>query len=866
MELLVSPTHQHFLKNGLKLIHYQDTSNPIVCIQLYIKTGSIHENFRQRGYAHFIEHLVFRSTIKYPDNQISDVISEIGASINAYTDFDSTCFYVMMPSESLAIGMEVLSQIAFNAIFNDSNIELEKGIILEEIHQCDADPEIRLIERIQKTYFRKSTMKYPVLGTKSSIMHATRRTLSSFYKKHYSPSNSFLVVSGDFCPETLLSLFEELFADWTSYMMESQIYMQEEIFQSNKSRFFAMISNTNDSIAIAIPELNESHPESEALHIAIRCLAIGKSSVLYKKLIEGNKLCSSVKVSSLSCRYPGISIIQISPIRRKNIRRIIEIVYTELIQILMYGVESIEITKREIINSWLYSFQGVENIANLLASEEFNGDVARVYAYSEIVNNITTSQIKEAIAIHWNINTIALYHQGKIPLNRAEFFQVISNSCMQRRVETTRQEIKEVIDFNLIHRLPSKDEVSNRYYEFALDNGLRVVYNFIPNKPICGFALSSPLSQLCELKKGVNFFTSTLLLHGSLYRSHDDIVYFLRERGSNIRVLHHTDSTTFRGKCFIKDIQPVIKLLAELVYSPLFDPKYFNVLRASTLDSIRRERDYPQSVGYKKWFDLLFGKDNNLFRATGTNHDINHLSINDIHEWYSLWNLSDGFCLCLVGSMPFDEIREIVSDCFGSLLTGHQSMQPIIYREFPKHTNVIQYTKSDQAIINMGGNACSSNDRVANSAFHILSHIIGGDLSSRMYSILREKHGLAYQTGFDFSSIHELGYWNAFAYCNPTEYKTCVKLMHRILDDIVVDGVLEKELNSAKNYLVGTNRFDQESVSFKASSIANLIALGYDIDFYTSREDRIRSITLPQIKQLVDLWLGRDNRYTHILV
>ena len=90
--------------------------------------------------------------------------------------------------------------------------------------------------------------------------------------------------------------------------------------------------------------------------------------------------------------------------------------------------------------------------------------------------------------------------------------------------------------------------------------------------------------------------------------------------------------------------------------------------------------------------------------------------------------------------------------------------------------------------------------------------------------------------------------------------------MHRILDDIVVDGVLEKELNSAKNYLVGTNRFDQESVSFKASSIANLIALGYDIDFYTSREDRIRSITLPQIKQLVDQWLGRDNRYTHILV
>ena len=95
---------QYLAPNSLKLLYAEDNSNPLVCLQLYIRTGSVQEKSSEVGYAHFLEHLSFKSTVKYPDNALSRKAAEIGAMINAYTDYDTTCYYLILPSEHLETG------------------------------------------------------------------------------------------------------------------------------------------------------------------------------------------------------------------------------------------------------------------------------------------------------------------------------------------------------------------------------------------------------------------------------------------------------------------------------------------------------------------------------------------------------------------------------------------------------------------------------------------------------------------------------------------------------------------------------------------------------------------------------------------
>ncbi|MCD8480905.1 MAG: insulinase family protein [Candidatus Cloacimonetes bacterium] len=158
------PLDQFCLGNSLCLYANPDPANPIICLQLYIKTGSVRESTRQFGYAHFLEHLVFKSTSKYPNNSISTLASSMGMVLNAYTDFDATCYYVMLPRERLDEGMDILAQMALHADFSEADVNSEKDIIIEEIYQYESDPEMSFIENIQAKYFKKKPTQPPRIG------------------------------------------------------------------------------------------------------------------------------------------------------------------------------------------------------------------------------------------------------------------------------------------------------------------------------------------------------------------------------------------------------------------------------------------------------------------------------------------------------------------------------------------------------------------------------------------------------------------------------------------------------------------------------------------------------------------------------
>lgn len=859
------------LENGLKVIVHEDHSNPLLCLQLYIRIGSIWERKGEEGYSHFIEHLVFKSTHNFGYNEISRTINELGGSINAYTDFDSTCIYIILPAEYLDQGLRILAELAFSPTFTSEDVALEKDIICEEIRQTKSDPELDFFEYIQSNCFIDNPQSRPVLGSLASVKAATQKKLKAFHARHYTPQNSFLVLAGDLDTAQTMEKVQAYWSQWIS---------SQALSKPDYSRFWEpepvpapsfCRKNRMELLAFALPELCSSHPQCDALQIALRCLAYGNYSRLYKRLVEEEKIASSVKVESISGSLSGYAPVVISSVNSKHILRISEIFAQEYQSILRDELDDKEIylAKRDIINGWRYGFQGVENIASMIGNDELMGSYETIYDYDQRVMAITRAEILAAVRGYWHPSHLIVFHQGPKPhlINISEFLR----PSLQQENQVMVWEAAQDIPHSPVSQLSSQPLTEFRpgYFSARLSNGLSFIYHYLPDLTVCGYALSTNFSQLSEspVQRGLNFFCSTAMLHATQKHSFNQLIDLSRDIGFNVRTENPLDSTIFRGKCFPRDLETAVSVLAEIICEPAFDSDYIRVCKMSALDILRREKQNPSSKAYQSWFKMLFGDRSPYDKCTGEPSDIRRISKTALSGWHAEKYCSSRSSIGLVGSVDPDRVWALIDHYFSAYPMGNHELEtpPALQPSSTKRI-AIQRTGMGQAIINLGGFAPPASNRLHTTAFHVLAQIMGGDMDSRFFNILREKHGLAYQTGFDFSSVNELGFWNAYAYCDPHDYRACLGLLREILDQVENEGVSESELQLAKNYLCGMHRIEMENVSVQAAMISNLDVLCYEPEFFLDREQRIHAVRMETINELASLWLSEGNQYTHILL
>lgn len=865
----LKPAQAHFLPNGLKYIVHVDQANPLVCLQLYIRIGSAWEADKEAGYSHFMEHLTFKSTLNFGYNQITERVTELGGSINAYTDFDCTCYYLMLPAEFQRDGLQILAELAIHPSYTAEDVGMEKDIIIEEIRQYENDPELDFFEYIQTSCFRSNPLRKPVLGSVRSIRNASWGKLKDFQKRYYQPANAFLVLAGDLDPELLSEQMPALWGAWQGSPLPAPPDHSRYLEPEPPAAASFQRSNAQEFLAWVLPELCEAHPQNDALLIAQRYLATGRSSRLYKRLLEEEKLCSSVKVDSITGSLSGVSPIVVTPLNTKYLAHINEIFWQEYLALLQgeFDPAEFDLVKQDIINNWRYGFQGMENLANMLGAEEFIEGYEKLYDYDQKVLAVSRDEVLPAVRKYWQPANLAIYHQGPRKPNLVA--PALSAAPIPAATSTSPR------DFKLFKPAPAKvssgglTQFASGYYKFTLPNGLKLLYRYLPGQPVCGFAISTPVSQLWETREehGLNYLCSSALLHSTLLHKHSDLMHISRLKGINIRVEQQLDSTIWRGKCFPADLETAVSLLAEIISLPAFEARHISLIKSAAIDSLRRDASNPSSYAYQRWFRLLFGPRSPYDRYSGEISDIRRHTRSAIRGWYEDNYSAQRFSLALVGAWEPARALDLVCGLFSALPAGKTLQPPSPAPPFSSAVHKrIKKIDSGQAIINLGGFAPRATNQEQTTAFHLLAQILGGDMDSRLFNILREKYGYAYQTGMDYTSVNELGYWNAYAYCDPDDYKSCLKLMQEILRAACEQRIDQRELLRAQNYLCGMHRFEQENISYQAALLSNLSALGYEPDFYLQREARIRAVDLDTLHLVASTWLQAENSFIHILL
>jgi zinc protease len=203
------------LKNGLEVIVVENHGVPLATVEIDVKNGSFTQTAEYAGLAHMYEHMFFKANERLPEpDQFIDRAAELGAVFNGRTDEERVAYYMTLPADSLAGGMEAIAHALRGPLFLKEEIERERQVVIGEYDRNESNPFFQLQGEITKRLYPGQWSRKNVIGDREVISTVTPAKMREIQRRYYVPNNSVLIVTGDVTPDTVFALAEKIYGDW----------------------------------------------------------------------------------------------------------------------------------------------------------------------------------------------------------------------------------------------------------------------------------------------------------------------------------------------------------------------------------------------------------------------------------------------------------------------------------------------------------------------------------------------------------------------------------------------------------------------------------------------------------------------------
>ena len=291
---------EYDLPNGLHVILHQDNSAPVVTTSVMYHVGAKDEAAGRTGFAHFFEHLLFEGTKNIKRGEWFKIVSSNGGSNNANTSLDRTYYYETFPSNNEQLGLWMEAERLRHPVINQIGVDTQREVVKEEKRlRMDNQPYGGLFNAILTTLFKKHPYKGTVIGSMEDLNSAKLEEFNAFFKKYYIPNNATLVVAGDIKPEQTKKWINEYFGSIPKGTpITRNIPKETPITQEFEETVYdANIQLPAYIFAYRTPA--EKERDAYILSMLGSYLSKGKSSVLYKKLVDNEKKALAVEAFNL---------------------------------------------------------------------------------------------------------------------------------------------------------------------------------------------------------------------------------------------------------------------------------------------------------------------------------------------------------------------------------------------------------------------------------------------------------------------------------------------------------------------------------------------------------------------------------------
>ncbi|MCG6558791.1 insulinase family protein [Ruegeria sp. 1NDH52C] len=280
---------QDQLANGFRIVSENMPGLQSAAIGIWVTAGGRHERIDQNGIAHFLEHMAFKGTERRSALQIAEAIEDVGGYINAYTSREVTAYYARVLKEDVALALDVIGDIVLNPVFDPREIEVERGVILQEIGQAHDTPDDVIFDWLQEESYRDQPLGRTILGPAERVSSFSRADLSAFVAENYGPEQMILSATGAVDHDLLVRLAEEMFGHLTQ---RKGTLAEPALFTGGEARREKALEQAHFALALEGPGYRDDAIYTAQIYSS--ALGGGMSSRLFQEVREMRGLCYTI--------------------------------------------------------------------------------------------------------------------------------------------------------------------------------------------------------------------------------------------------------------------------------------------------------------------------------------------------------------------------------------------------------------------------------------------------------------------------------------------------------------------------------------------------------------------------------------------
>ena len=403
---------EYDLDNGLHVILHQDKTVPLAVTSVMYHVGSKDDSPDRTGFAHFFEHLLFEGTKNIDRGQFMKIVESNGGSLNAYTSNDETYYFEFFPSNKLELGLWLESERMLHPVIDEIGVQTQNEVVKEEKRSnYDNRPYGQLLPQITQSLFKKHPYRWLPIGSMEHLDAATLDEFIAYNKKFYVPNNAVLVVAGNFEIDDVKKKISDYFGPIPRGNDVPRINITEDpITAEIKKKFYdPNIQLPMGLVSYRIPSFKDR--DAYVLDMISSILSGGKSSRLYKKMVDDKKVSVQVQAVNLSFEDYGIYVILSLPVGENTLQTLYDNIDEEIEKLKVDLISDREYEKLQNVfeNSFISTNASMSGIANSLASYYLLHDnVNLINQRLDIYKSITKEEIRDVANKYLNKDSRAV--------------------------------------------------------------------------------------------------------------------------------------------------------------------------------------------------------------------------------------------------------------------------------------------------------------------------------------------------------------------------------------------------------------------------------------------------------------------------
>lgn len=836
-----------YLSNGIPVV-LQSYDGSVASTYWWIKTGSGDEAPAEAGFAHFLEHMLFKDaaakeTGKASTGQMATAIESLGGDINAYTSFDQTVYHVTCAAQHWEKVLNIFSTIAKPQKFLKADFEREREVILEELRKNQDSPGRQLFQQLFSTTFKKHPYGRPVIGFVKTLKAAKVTELERFYRNHYVSERMGLILVGPFGEpgakagkrkaailKTLESRFGKAVLPKRSGPVKARPAEPALNPQSNWVVKPFDVKTPTVSFSFRVPGLN--HEDIPALDLLSSILGMGELSRLHQRLFYQTSLATEVSAGLYVPKDPGMLYFQADVVSENQIVPAVEEIFKEFKRIQEEG-PTLEELSRVMVNAEserLYSSQTADGMAGRLGFLQFiMGDLTYDRQYLDELRAVDSMKIREVAKKYLDLHRMSGVVMVQKPQEAEAGFDVKPLETLASQYLSPEAAQAASPAFAKARASAGKKSEISTTESFRLPSGLRVTFQPRPSSQVFSIHASvlggvrlemTPsfiqTGENAESNWGSSYMMSMAWTKGTSAQNANQITTKVEGRAAGMDGFSGRNSVGLQMTALARDWNYLSSLFTEVLLDPIFPETEVGHVRRIAEDSIRGIEDHSARLCSKLFLESLFESHPYGKMIYGSAESLTKITSERLKRFHRSWVRPDRLVVSVSGNVKRDALEawlvKLDKD-FASIATVASGAAELIQSESSlKAPRWIEKPLGrGQLHIMVGGLGLeiTSKDRVA---LQLLETLLGGQ-SGRLFIELREKKSLAYSVSpVSFEGI-ERGYIGTYIACSPEKKDEALGGIKMVLEGLAAKGPTDREMKRAKEFYLGRRAMDLQGDS-----------------------------------------------------